>query len=247
MALTKAQKKQGCFALLLFFLVLGAYGYYRYKIFVTDFNCNFMLYAMTPVFYEYPREHPDGLFPEMSSRPGRFHFEPEDTFPVEHKGDYAWGTEGCSAEFGFLEKWGFREKFEQQSFVYLGYALTNEEEMLAFLDSYPKYMEEGVGFSKDLPAPPGKGTFGGDVFVRLSQEFWEKNRGGEVDIPLYIEVPDFDDEGNIEHRHRGDIVCVFDLSSQNGYVRAGNFPNTERIHRKIDSLRKQFYTPPNPR
>jgi prepilin-type processing-associated H-X9-DG protein len=61
------------------------------------------------------------------------------------------------------------EDFSNRGHVYFGYALSTEDEMVAFLEHYPEFMKEGVDFTQDLPAPPGRGSFGGDTFVRLRE------------------------------------------------------------------------------
>jgi prepilin-type processing-associated H-X9-DG protein len=53
------------------------------------------------------------------------------------------------------------------SYLYLGYAVTNDDEAGAFSKVYRECVEKGISFDRNLTAPDGKGTLGGNIFVRL--------------------------------------------------------------------------------
>lgn len=63
-----------------------------------------------------------------------------------------------------------RDQLLWSSYVYFGYALTDEDEMVAFIEAFPKFAADGADLTQDLPAPKGKGSFGGDTFVHLRED-----------------------------------------------------------------------------
>jgi prepilin-type processing-associated H-X9-DG protein len=121
------------------------------------------------------------------------------------------------------------EDYANRGYVYFGYALGNEEEMLAFLESYPAFMKEGADFSKDLPAQPGRGSFGGDIFVRLREDLLEDFP--EVDLSA---LPVMMDARRIHpYRKYPKKKLGYNVLYMDGHVEyhkyPGGFPATEGI------------------
>lgn len=55
------------------------------------------------------------------------------------------------------------------SYVYLGYAVTNDSELRAFAAAYKDRIAKGLPFDIDLDVPPGTSTGGGDKILRLRE------------------------------------------------------------------------------
>ena len=60
--------------------------------------------------------------------------------------------------------------FDDDSYTYLGYIITNDEELEAFVNVYKVRIAQGLPFNCDLDAPPGLGSSHSDKFVRLQKD-----------------------------------------------------------------------------
>ena len=125
-----------------------------------------------------------------------------------------------------------KQPFNDWSYVYLGFAIESEEQLLAFAEAYRKHLLEGKLFEGDLAVAPGQGTRGGDDLLRLrTAESLAKAAGGEIDpalIPVVIEWPE-------NHRYPGGHVVYLDGHSE--YVLyPGKFPMTPACISALRSL-----------
>jgi prepilin-type processing-associated H-X9-DG protein len=59
--------------------------------------------------------------------------------------------------------------FNRSSYTYLGYVVTNETELKAFVRAYKDRRAKGLRFDTDLDVPKGTGTGGGDKIYRLRE------------------------------------------------------------------------------
>ena len=57
---------------------------------------------------------------------------------------------------------------DDSSFFYLGYKITNDQEMTAFASAYRNMIASGEGFEKDIVVPGGNGSNGDLVIPRLN-------------------------------------------------------------------------------
>lgn len=126
-----------------------------------------------------------------------------------------------------------QEQIQASSYVYFGYALTNEDEMLAFLEAYPKFAEEGADAAQDLPAPKGKGSFGGDTFVHLRDTMENPDK-----LPVVFDAAaDFGGMPEFMHLPYGSNVLYLD-----GHVEfvkyRDQFPITSRVLDALGKLEK---------
>jgi hypothetical protein len=106
-----------------------------------------------------------------------------------------------------------REYVNDQSYYYLGYAISNEIEGRAFIRAYKEVVNRGGNFNDDLTVPMGEGNFGGDKLFRLRDdmvEYLQQTRGmSELDV----------------RRWEASVVCLM----QNPRKRAkGFFPPPDR-------------------
>ena len=62
-----------------------------------------------------------------------------------------------------------QQAIDKSSYTYLGYAITNEIELKAFVEAYKDRVTKGLRFDEDLDVPPGAGTGGGNKILRLRE------------------------------------------------------------------------------
>lgn len=58
---------------------------------------------------------------------------------------------------------------DDQSYFYMGYVISNDDELSAFAEAYKERIAQGLKFDEDLPAPPGRGSMGSDTFYRVRE------------------------------------------------------------------------------
>lgn len=188
---------------------------------------------------EYAQAHPDKKYPPMSSTPGVLFLGIESVSPEFIKN---WGPAFCIAADSEYTSSSAEKQFASPTLAYFGYALCNEDEILAFLEEYPKFIESGTDFNADLPAPTGRGSFGGDRFLRLTSDL-DQGHGGEVwGIPILFEIPDFRD-GDIQPRHWNGCGVALMFGSDIKNVEYGTkFPMTPAIIEKIGEIKAKYAT-----
>lgn len=121
------------------------------------------------------------------------------------------------------------------TYWYIPYATANEKQMLAFIDAYSKYIEQGEPPPEELKVPEGEGAAGSDTLYRLREGVTDlfikdirlpgKSAVSQSDIPVIISLP----------KHGNDGALVLFMDGHVRFVPYGTFPVTERI---IDGLKK---------
>ena len=126
--------------------------------------------------------------------------------------------------------------FDDDSYFYLGYRVTNDAEIEAFAEAYRKHIEAGEPFTDDLIVPEGQGLTGGSVISRLREGparfAWSEGSSSspieQSPFPVLIERPD-------NHVPMGGNVSYFD-----GHVEfipyPGKWPMTEKTIGILESL-----------
>lgn len=160
-------------------------------------SCQGNLKQAISVCMNYADEH-DGLFPELSPSAGTFAIDPAevaDTFVIDPSFLACPSDETPPDSSGTIA-----ERITDDSYFYLGYVITNEEEAREFLDAYRNHATQGSGFNGDLRVQPGQGTGGSGRFLRLRQdpgaELVEEIAlpdGGlppDTEIPIMFDRPD---------------------------------------------------------
>lgn len=193
-----------------------------------------------------------GLYPELSPKPGYLsmaNMADGYTNPVfpEYLSDGSvlicpksaqWEQRGETPLAG-------QEIFDSSSYVYLGYAVTSKEELETFFQCYKERIAAGLPFNEDLPAPPGRGSGGGDKILRLRQgaesayiKNWADYRDGstarltaQAHIPILIERP-----GNHE-KPRGINVLYMDGHAE--FLKyPGEWPATPGTFSTIEAIER---------
>ena len=186
-------------------------------------------------------------YPELSGEAGRlmFRLPQKDVFdrkyPVEPRMYLCPGD----SDSAMLQQLSISEKLtwpvDDHSYFYLGYMVTNDEEMAVYAEAYRKHIADGKAFGDALPVPEGTGTLGGDSLKRLSEPHWVWGGATEGDnalmdelgtlklvTPLIVERPE-------NHKLSGGHVVFWD-----GHVEyipyPGKWPMTERFIKALESL-----------
>jgi hypothetical protein len=122
---------------------------------------------------------------------------------------------------------------------YLGYACVSESETFAFLDAYESRLASGEPIDGDLPAPAGRGSFGGDTFFQLREHPEHPGAvapdlvgvppGAESRIPVLIEEPG-------HYARSGGWVVYLDTHAE-FLPYPGPFPMSEPVIRRLQQIR----------
>lgn len=146
-------------------------------------SCQNNLKQVGMVFNMYANEDPEGYWPPLSSENGTFMFTPESVYP-----EYLTGPNVlvCPSD----EDVNAPGTIDDKSYHYLGYALASDDEAMAFLESYPGFIDQGVDFTQDLPAPTGRGSFGRDVFLRLREDVCRDSGVDSGELPVMFDASD---------------------------------------------------------
>ncbi|GMW02038.1 MAG: hypothetical protein AMXMBFR84_31740 [Candidatus Hydrogenedentota bacterium] len=141
----------------------------------------------------YAVEH-DGVYPALSSLPGRLMFDTDDMYPdylavpwlLMSHADPAW-IEGKPDEY----------YFENSSYFYLGYAVWNDEMVALFADAYTKRIDEGLPFDTDLPVDSPI-----EQIRRLNDSVYRQMiPESEANLPKWKSAPDSEIPVFIERPH----------------------------------------------
>lgn len=124
----------------------------------------------------------DGQYPPLSSEPGRLMYSPEvfigrDIISYVDSWTYR-GEPGTPGAFlpelpNVEAAQAIYDFVNDQSYYYLGYAVTNEIEGRAFIRAYRDTISRSGNFEEDLAVPKGEGNFGGDRLLRLRENMVE--------------------------------------------------------------------------
>lgn len=132
------------------------------------------------------------------------------------------------------------------SYIYLGYVITSDDEMEAFAEIYKARVAQGLPFDMDLPAPPGRGSMGADTFYRLKEgverlfitDINDPNASAQIQraIPVMWDKVLIGPEGPLSnHKPPGGNILYMD-----GHVECVRYPEkwpiTERTTRIITEL-----------
>ncbi|MBW7866066.1 MAG: DUF4190 domain-containing protein [Candidatus Hydrogenedentes bacterium] len=189
-------------------------------------SCQNNLKQMGLVFKMFANENKGG-YPELSGTAGRLAPVTEQVYPEIITDPIIML---CPTVENSQKRRDEREKLvDDESYFYLGYAVTNEEEVALFADAYRERIGRGLSFDDDLPLPEGKGVDGKGKLYRLREgveRLYAENRDADESftmqsiIPLMIERPD-------NHMPKGGNVLYMD-----GHVEflryPGQWPMTEK-------------------
>lgn len=202
------------------------------------------------------REENNGLYPQLSSRPGCLSISDVSGSSAPFVSEYLAGVRIClfcpdsdrrrTQNDEFTESG--QELLDNSSYIYLGYAIKNEVELDTFSRCYRERVEAGLPFDEDLPTSLEKGSGGGDKLVRLREGVERYYVTDTIsvaayakvksEIPLLIERP-----GN----HKPSVIYVLYLDGHVDFIPyPGKWPATYRtfeIIEALESMRSQSDSP----
>jgi hypothetical protein len=202
-------------------------------------RCTSNLKQMGIVFKMFSNEEKTGTFPALSSEPGVLMVSAEakanDTvqgFYPEYVTDASVLVCPASEDAAKLDtpeaKTNTKPFINDHSYIYLGYAATNDAEVKAFADAYRAQMAKGSPPLEDLAADEGKGSGGGNTLFRLREGVERKvakNANDDAEatrlaaqIPVLIERPG-------HHEMAGGNVLYLDGTVR--WVNPGEWPMTK--------------------
>jgi prepilin-type processing-associated H-X9-DG protein len=198
-------------------------------------SCANNLKQMGLVFKMYANKR-NGRWPQIDDRRGNLMAEGEEIFP-EHLTDLNILTcQGDSLLGGDAEPASIENKITDESYFYLGWAVTTEEEGLALLEAY-----ESLDLAKrdvDIPIDPSKSSTGHKMFYRL-REGIERFFITDIDDPAASAVAQsnipvmWERPGN--HEPEGGNVLYLD-----GHVEflryPGKFPMTTAFMKRCEEI-----------
>jgi prepilin-type processing-associated H-X9-DG protein len=183
-------------------VVLPWYSVWRVKL--TGYSCQTNLRDVGLALKMYANENHDA-YPMLSTQEGRLMFDhTRASLYPEYLQDLLKLT--CPQDKDFEALFAKKDTPDpnalcnDHSYLYLGYAVTNDEEVAAFADAYRAQIAVGRGFAGDLPVAEGAGTGGANHILRLREDLAKEVLGTNAtpeaaakwtsQIPLLIERPE---------------------------------------------------------
>jgi prepilin-type processing-associated H-X9-DG protein len=161
-------------------------------------SCQNNLKQMGLVFKMYANESENEMFPQLSPTYGELCPAIDAIYPEYLADGFVLACPSNPMAMGSSDPYVNGD----QSYFYLGYAITNEAEARAFLDAYRQQKQTGGGFDEDLVVAAGSGTGGTDRIVRLQE-------GIERDLPIrQDEIPVMFDR-SFDHHIPGGINVLY--------------------------------------
>lgn len=221
-------------------VVLPWYTVWRVKL--TGYTCQTNLKDVGLAFKMYANENHDA-YPMLSAQEGRMMFDnTRASLYPEYLQDLL--KLACPQDKDFEALFAKKDTPDpdtlcnDHSYLYLGYAVTNDTEAATFTDAYRAQIAKGGDFSGDLTVPEGSGTGGANRILRLREDLAKEVLGASVtpeaaakwtsQIPLLIERPE-------NHVPQGSNVLYLD-----GHVEflryPGKWPMTEKTIGILGSL-----------
>ncbi len=130
-------------------------------------SCQNNLKQMGLVYKMFANESKKQAYPHLSPAPGQLMSAKGEIYP-EYLTD---PNVLICPSMPDVEKWRARKDaaVDDESYFYLGYAVTNDKDVSAFCNAYKEHMAKGLPFDEDLQVPAGKGNGDGGVIYRLRE------------------------------------------------------------------------------
>jgi len=186
----------------------------------------------------------------LSPEAGRMMFVPETVYP-----EYLTDTSilvcpddgPLKQEAEALHRTDPEALIDDQSYFYLGYLITNDDEMRAFTEQYQAWVARGEDFEDDLHIPPGAGSDHASRILRLHlgvEKFLIVGPSVPRDLePLRAQIPVMWDRATLapgQNRpslpHRRNRMNVLYLDGSVRSIEQGTFPYTEETMRLLHEL-----------
>lgn len=146
-------------------------------------SCQNNLKQMGIVYKMWANEH-DQLLPTLSDVPGEFAPMADEIYP-----EYLTMPSVfiCPSDPNAPEISESPDLIGDESYFYLGYAITNEQEARTFIEAYRQQRATGGSFDEDLIVEAGTGTAGTDRFIRLRDNISRDLPVSPSEIPVMFD------------------------------------------------------------
>ncbi len=198
-------------------------------------GCSLNLLRMRRILDAFSLGSPGGVYPRLSDEPGQLMFREDEVYP-----DYLVDKRilVCPAQAEPPDD----PPIDDQYYVYLGYAVMNDADVLAFADAYTAELAAGGDFSGDLPGPVSYG----DTLFRMRDGIggWVTQ---DINDPSGIANPEatipvmFDWPGNHQQGWGGNVLFADGRREFRRYP--SEFPMTETTITALAAL--AGHEPPN--
>lgn len=129
-----------------------------------------------------------------------------------------------------------------EAYWYLPYAITNEEQGLAFVEAYERVLKSGKDLPDELQVPEGKGAGGSDTLPRL-QEGVSDSFIANINNPAASAVSQSDIPVIISQPRPGDTQAnVLYMDGHVELVQRGDFPLTDAFLAALKELDPPEYS-----
>ena len=217
-------------------------------------SCANNLKQMGLIFKMFANESKGGVYPQLSSEQGRFMCTAKEVFP-EYLTDplvLICPSDPEAEEWAQRARTNSQEAIDDQSYAYLGYVITSDDEMAAFAEVYKERLAKGLTFNEDLKAPPKRGSMGSDTFYRLREGVGQllpidrndpmANAKMQARIPIMWDKTKNSSKGLVFNHLPGGANVLF-MDGHVEFLRyPGNWPLTKRaaeIIAELDALKSK--------
>jgi prepilin-type processing-associated H-X9-DG protein len=130
-------------------------------------SCQNNLKQMGLVYKMFANESKKQAYPRISATPGQLMSAKNEIFP-EYLTDPKILV--CPSEPDGATRLAHPDTLvDDESYFYLGYAVSDDKDMAAFCAAYKEHMAKGLPPDDDLQVPPGTGSGGGSIIYRLRE------------------------------------------------------------------------------
>ncbi|MBP8132129.1 MAG: DUF4190 domain-containing protein [Candidatus Hydrogenedentes bacterium] len=139
---------------------------------------------------------------------------------------------------------------DDDSYVYLGYVITSDDEMEAFAEVYKERVAHGLRFDEDLKASPGRGSMGRDTFYRfregVEREFVKDTGDPAATARVQSEIPVMFDRVHINATEFNHLPAGANVLFMDGHVEFLKYPSkwpltkrTAELMAELDALKPE--------
>jgi prepilin-type processing-associated H-X9-DG protein len=199
-------------------------------------SCQNNLKQMGLVYKMFANESKGQKYPHLSSTPGQLMSAKNEIYP-----EYLTDTNVLICpSMQDSEKWRDRKDgaIDDESYFYLGYAVSDDKDTLAFCDAYKEHMTKGQPLDGDLTVPMGMGASGSNTICQLREGVERflitdiNNPAGaaliQSKLPVLIERPE-------NHMPKGGNVLFMDGHVE--FIKYGTqWPMTDRTMNALKEL-----------
>jgi prepilin-type processing-associated H-X9-DG protein len=189
----------------------------------------------------FAHESEDQVFPELSPEPGKLMFSNQnEAHPNPIYSEFISDLKIFACPEDGNVDWDATDDptimIDDQSYFYLGYAITNQTELQAFAEAYQKQITDGGNFKENLPVADATGTAGSPNLYRLHNDLRSKIAEDIGESAIDTNPPVLIERSGNHTEPAGGNVLYFDGHVE--FIRHGNWPMTDEALAVLNNLDK---------